>query len=562
MSTTRPKRTREEVAKIEVGQTDVSRGIVFVLVLSFLGVIYLVPIVQTLREKGKSEALDIVDAPGRAAQAFSKTKGSLFGRLMAADRSLLGDIDSYEDGLEEESFLTKSLVPPAQLFMARYLGAGNENAYLGRDHWLFYRPGLDYLTGPGFLDLRRLARRVAAGNEWTPAPQPDPRRAILDFRDQLALRGIALVLMPIPVKPGVHPERFSKHYEAIDYGKPLRNVSFEAFVEELRREGVLVCTLDETLGGVGTGEPRYLATDTHWRPKTMAVAAQHLADFINENIELLAVPPTGYQRIAQVVSNQGDVARMMQLPEGQTLFPSETVEIQQIRTSTGDYWHAQRSADILMLGDSFSNIYSLGSMEWGTSAGLAEQLSFVLQRPLDRIVRNDAGAFATREALSRDLARGRDRLEGKRVVIWEFAERELAVGDWKMLDLTLGTPKPARFIAPEQGRSMVVTGIVEAVSHAPRPGSVPYRDHIIAVHLRDVQTTDGAIEGDQALVYMWSMRDNIWTDAARLRERQRITVRLTSWYDVADRYETINRAELEDESLQFEDPCWGELVSE
>jgi alginate O-acetyltransferase complex protein AlgJ len=29
---------------------------------------------------------------------------------------------------------------------------------------------------------------------------------------------------------------------------------------------------------------------------------------------------------------------------------------------------------------------------------------------------------------------GEDRLAGKRVLIWEFASRELSVGDWKPID--------------------------------------------------------------------------------------------------------------------------------
>ena len=44
------------------------------------------------------------------------------------------------------------------------------------------------------------------------------------------------------------------------------------------------------------------------------------------------------------------------------------------------------------------------------------------------------GAFATRQALWRQLSHGEDRLAGKRVVIWEFASRELSVGDWKQFD--------------------------------------------------------------------------------------------------------------------------------
>jgi alginate O-acetyltransferase complex protein AlgJ len=89
---------------------------------------------------------------------------------------------------------------------------------------------------------------------------------------------------------------------------------------------------------------------------------------------------------------------------------------------------------VLVLGDSFSNIYALESMGWGTSAGFAEQLSLVLRRPVDRLVQNDDGAFATRAMVWRDPAR----LDGTRVVVYQFAARELSSGDWKILPLGEG----------------------------------------------------------------------------------------------------------------------------
>ena len=97
----------------------------------------------------------------------------------------------------------------------------------------------------------------------------------------------------------------------------------------------------------------------------------------------------------------------------------------------GTPWRPSRDADVLVLGDSFSNIYSLESMGWGNAAGFVEQLSYVLRRPVDRIVQNDEGAFATREMLRRA---GDERLDGKRVVIYQFAARELAFGDWKVYE--------------------------------------------------------------------------------------------------------------------------------
>ena len=59
------------------------------------------------------------------------------------------------------------------------------------DGWLFYRPDVDYVTGPPFLDPATLRHRALAAGV-----QPDPVKAIVDFRDQLAARGIDLIAVP------------------------------------------------------------------------------------------------------------------------------------------------------------------------------------------------------------------------------------------------------------------------------------------------------------------------------------------------------------------------------
>ena len=195
-------------------------------------------------------------------------------------------------------------------------------------------------------------------------------------------------------------------------------------------------------------------------------------------------------------------------------------------------------------------------------AGFIEQLSFLLQRPVDRIIRNDNGAFATREVLARELARGNDRLAGKRLVIFQFANRELAGGNWKLIDLTLGEPRPRRFFIPEPASVVVVRGTIQEIAPIPRPGSVPYADHITALHLIELASEQQDIASRQALVYMWGMRDHVWETAARLRVGDTITVRLRPWADVADQYEGINRSELDTENVQFEEPAWGEVMDE
>ncbi len=66
-------------------------------------------------------------------------------------------------------------------------------------------------------------------------------------------------------------------------------------------------------------------------------------------------------------------------------------------------------------------------------------------------------------------------------------------------------------------------------------------------------------EALESLVYLESMRDNVLTAAARLRPGDRVRLRLRAWADVSERYEKINRSEIDDPAVQLEEPCWGEI---
>ena len=145
--------------------------------------------------------------------------------------------------------------------------------------------------------------------------------------------------------------------------------------------------------------------------------------------------------------------------------------------------------------------------------------------------------------------------------MWELATRELAFGDWKLLEMKLGQPLPSRFFVPKTNEEVVVSGTVEAVSAVPRPGTVPYKDHILALHLTDLAAENNRQEEHwESLVYLWSMRDNMLTLAARLRPGDRITLRLRPWTDIAEQYEKTSRSEVEDLTVQLQEPCWGEIV--
>jgi alginate O-acetyltransferase complex protein AlgJ len=421
------------------GQAPVAR----VLVILFVVCIGTVPVFEWMGgrwmpDAGETAWSHLAGIPARVRERLAVDAGAGAGltrRVVVSNRAVLESLEAFEDGLEDQARIGRLLRPPVQLVLSARLGVGNERVYVGRDGWLFYRPEVEFLTGPGFLDPAALTRRAAMAREWATAPQPDPRPAIIRFARQLEARGITLVVMPTPLKPTVHPERLARGYEASP--SPLHNPSSVLFTEDLRRAGVLVFDATDELVRARreTGRPQFLATDTHWRPEAMAGVAEALAAFLRTRVPMPALPGTDHVTQPWSVTNAGDTAAMLDLPGDQRLYPPETVATRRVLAPGGTAWRPSRSADVLVLGDSFSNIYSLASMGWGDSAGFAEQLSHALGRPIDRIVQNDNGAYATRLSLRRMLAAGEDRLAGKRVVIYQFAARELAVGDWRMIDL-------------------------------------------------------------------------------------------------------------------------------
>jgi hypothetical protein len=430
--------TREEIAKIEIGQTTVSPTLARALTGFFLACIVIVPLIEIVvpRVTGDVQTVwsRLAALPGEMSAAVqaevSRGNTSLWKRALAANRAALSGLLGFENALEDESVLGRTLRPPAQQILSGWLGAGNERVYIGRvgedgRRWVFYRPDLEYLTGRGFLDEETMRRRITAASELDSLPQPDPRPAILAFHRELAASGIRLILVPTPVKPGVHPEKLIASYPA---NTPIvQNASYAALLEWARTQGIVMFDSNDVLSQARQSGPQYLATDTHWRPEAMELIAGRVAALIESQVQLPAAQ--GAHRIEEEeVTNTGDTVAMLDLPAGQTSYPPDRAVISRIVAADGSPWRSDRGADVLVLGDSFANIYSLASMGWGDSAGFVEHLSHALGRPVDRIVQNDNGAFATRAMLR---SAGPERLAGKRVVVWQFAARELAFGDWK-----------------------------------------------------------------------------------------------------------------------------------
>ena len=500
--TDKAKPTREEIARREIGVTDFTPARKFFLSLFFLLAIGGYPCVQFVH----SSPLKEFRPAATLREAFKQ----------------------YETAIEDTSLLRAALLAPAQEVLTRWFRAGNEKVIVGRDGWLFYSGDFEYLANPGFLQPGRMRKRELAG------AHPDPAAAIGKFADDLRARGIRLIVIPVPAKPLVYGDKLGAG------GDPRNNKSFAEFKARVESLGVTVLDFTEDFAAMRKGGVEsYLKTDTHWTPEAVRLAARRTAEAIGGGA-------AGGGEGAQIsVTARGDTANMLKLPDVDDIFPEQTVEVVQHDTVP------DRGADVLLLGDSFVNIYSLDAMGWGSRAGFAETLAHELGRPIDVIARNDDGAHAPRDALAGEFLRGRDRLAGKKAVVWEFAARELASGDWTDSPLDLVERGDGGFLAIGEPRT--VTATVLATTSVPRPNSAPYKDHVMSLHLGD-------IEGNaEALVFAASMRDNAWTDAARLRIGDTVEIELRPWADFEAEYGSWNRSEFDDMDLLMQEPCWGEL---
>lgn len=533
-----------------LGEGVVGRGVARLLCGVFLLMIIGIPLldqtVGALRRAGKGQApvpplADIATMwPRLPMIEATLTEEPSWRGVRTLNLYFLRARDRFTTGFEDASALSAWLTPTLRRYFSGVLHGGSEDVFVGWRDWLFYRPDVEYLTGRGFLDPA--ARTPGTG-------QGDPLAAMVQFRDQLAARGVALLVVPTPVKPMIYPEQFALRYGP---GDQLDHPDYPRLLTQLAAAGIAVCDLRKPLADAKERDPAlplFLATDTHWTPAGLDLAARAIASTVTGQGWLSPAAPAAV-RTVQPVSNTGDLARMLEFPGAVQLHDPETVSLPQFDTLP-----AETAAEVLLLGDSFSNIYSLAEMGWGTGAGLAETLAAHLGAPVEPVCVNGDGAYASRLALCLDLLRGHDRLAGKKVVVWQFALRALSHGDWRT-DLALA---PAQKAKRGLGLSMPerVHGRIAAMTTPPAPGNTPYDTAVIALHLEQVVLADTSAPQPDRLVYLWGMRENAWTDALRWRAGEEVTLVLLPWKEVERFVGRHWRVELEDAPVADLEAWWA-----
>ena len=131
------------------------------------------------------------------------------------------------------------------------------------------------------------------------------------------------------------------------------------------------------------------------------------------------------------VRRLGDIIRMLQVPQIEQDIAPEDIPCRQIvRHDNQTPYHDDPDGEILVLGDSFLRIYEQDEPQ---SAGFLAHLACELRQPLASIV-NDGGASTL---VRQELHRRPRLLANKKLVIWEFVERDIRFGaeGWQLVPL-------------------------------------------------------------------------------------------------------------------------------
>ena len=300
----------------------------------------------------------------------------------------------------------------------------NSAATAGVDGWLFLRAELRFLT------LGKFSGAEAAKVSRSGKPDiADPIPAILDFRDQLKQRGIELVLMPVPAKAAIYPEKILP--EAATSGEEAAP-ALQAFYEELRAAGVDVLDLTRVFRENRGHEkgPVFCRTDTHWSGVGCFLAAQAVAEHLRAKLPAHVSGKT-YSTEWRKVAINGDLPVL--LPPATPKPPQEEIAVRAVsEKGNGASVVQDLNSPLLVLGDSHTLVFHDFLTE---KSGLIDQLAAELGFAPDLIGTRGSGATAVRVSLYRDSARNPEYLAKKKVVLWCFTVREFtdADGGWRKL---------------------------------------------------------------------------------------------------------------------------------
>ena len=280
----------------------------------------------------------------------------------------------------------------------------------GADGWYFATAELRaYSAGKFWGDAAATASRAPKDK--------DPLPTIVAFNDMLKQVGVPLIVVPVPGKVVLYPDKLDPplHVDSRLDGTHV------AFFDELRKAGVTVIDVEPDFRTLRTsGVDPFCKQDPHWSPRGLEAAAKRMADLVKGQAWYVGVAKHKATTTEQPVEVRGDIVAALLRDGGQ---PPERLTLQQVKLD-GDWVDSDAASPVVLMGDSHTLVFHRPDL-LGEHAGLSDQLAALLGFPVDLVGVMGGGANASRVA----LARRRDNLAGKKVVLWVFRASEFSETD-------------------------------------------------------------------------------------------------------------------------------------
>ena len=522
-------------------EVRVGHGVAWVLTFVFLLLCLLPPFWRNANEflKGENGWTPVIEL-----FRYSPKDGTLGAHLRVAEKKI------------EDAEYTVAPRRWMQGVLTSTLREGNRKTTIGKDGWLYFGPAINAVTGYG--PLKPEPDTVA--KDPNREPWNGPFDAIVRFNEQLESFGVELILMPIPVKPMILPE----HLTGKPASGPISHPDAEKFYAALREKGIEVLDLsDEWHAAAKEGEQVFLKQDTHWTPQMMQSTARRVATYLKSQAwfdETWANAERFSAGEEAVVSAPGDLRDNLELPGPLNPFSEEVTEIVPVNQGVEPVSIYDRESPIVLLGDSFTNIFHQEDMKWGETAGFAEHLSLELGVGLDTIAQNGQASTGVRRNLA--MRQGAVALmKRKKAVLWAIAARDLFLSEtparetgveWKDVEFQ-DTPLPS----PGQAGPVRLRGELVFKSPFLDPTTAPYEASLYAAEYEVKEVLEGSYEADTALVFQWAFRNRRLEPSAAYQVGEIHELTLVPLSEKSD-LQGINQA---NDSARFElVPYWAEEV--
>lgn len=281
----------------------------------------------------------------------------------------------------------------------------------GKENWAFLKSELRFLSAGDFW-----GENAAKTSQAKDPKVQDPLAAITAYQKALAAENIDLILLPIPPKAVIYPDKLP------DVNLPVARYdqSLQRFYDILRKQGIQVFDVTPLLINArkNSDEPLYCLGDSHYSSYGCKVIAEALAKEIQKSHKL-----SGKQKYTTEKNNiriTGDLYKAAQNSSGNTLPKDESIVLYTVKGGEAK----SKESPILILGDSHTLVFDIGADLFATNAGFPSLLAAALKMPVEVMGVRGSGATPARINVYRRSKADVNFLKQKKLFIWCFSARE------------------------------------------------------------------------------------------------------------------------------------------